>query len=50
MKKQNRNTWLFIGFLLLAGILALLAMTNDILSLVYIPRIGLSEFILNTGT
>ena len=36
--------------LILAGIPALLAMTNDMHSLVYVPRVALSEFILNTGT
>ncbi len=33
-----------------AGIPTLLAMTNDLHSLVYVPQIALSAFILNTGT
>ena len=36
--------------LLPAALLSLLVMTNDLHSLVYVPRIGLSDFILNTGT
>ena len=46
-EKRKRNESLL---LIPAGILALLAMTNDVHSRVYVPRIALSEFILDTGT
>lgn len=46
-EKEKRNENLL---LIPAGILAFMAMTNDIHSLVYVPRIHLSEFILTTGS
>lgn len=47
---QEKRKWNERLLLIPAGIPALLAMTNDMHSLVYVPRIVLSEFILNTGT
>ena len=47
---QVKRKWNERLLLIPAGILALMAMTNDVHSLVYVPRIALSEFILNTGT
>jgi hypothetical protein len=47
---QKKRRWNEDLLLIPAGILAMLAITNDMHSLVYVPRIGLSEFILNTGT
>ena len=45
IKRQRENL-----LLLPAAVLALLAMTSDLHQLVYTPRVGLSEYILNTGT
>lgn len=39
----TRRTWLFAAFLLLA-------LTNDLHGLVYVPRVALSEFAVATGT
>lgn len=47
---QDKGKWDERLLLIPAGIAAMLAMTNDVHSLVYVPRIPLSEFILNTGT
>ena len=47
---QKKRRWNEDLLLIPAGILALLAMTNDMHSLVYVPQIPRSEFILNTGT
>ena len=47
---QEKRRWKEDLLLIPAGLLALLAMTNDMHSLVYVPQIALSEFILKTGT
>ncbi|MBR3474632.1 MAG: hypothetical protein IKH34_06150 [Oscillospiraceae bacterium] len=47
---QEKRRWNEDLLLIPAGFLALLAMTNDMHSLVYVPQIPRSEFILNTGT
>ncbi len=47
---QDKRKWDERLVLIPAGIMALMAMTNDIHSLVYVPKVGLSEFVINTGT
>ena len=48
--RQEKRKWNESLLLIPAGILVLLAMTNDLHSLTYVPKISLSEFILDTGT
>ena len=47
---QEKKKWNERLLLIPAVILALMAMTNDLHFLVYVPRIELPEFILDTGT
>ncbi len=49
-RDDEKGKWNERLLLIPAAILVLIEMTNDLHSLVYIPRVDLSRFVLNTGT